>query len=52
MELDIEKQVELAVIGEKKALENLVKSIQDGVYNFALRMLAHPQDAEDAAQEF
>ncbi len=51
MESEIEKQVELAVAGEKKALEKLVRSIQDGVYNLALRMLAHPQDAEDAAQE-
>ena len=51
MESDIKKQVELAVIGEKKALENLVRHIQDGVYRLALRMLAHPQDAEDAAQE-
>ena len=51
MESDIEKMVELAVIGEKKALENLVKCIQDPVYRLALRMLAHPEDAEDAAQE-
>ncbi|MBT8352148.1 MAG: RNA polymerase sigma factor [Deltaproteobacteria bacterium] len=51
MQSDIEKQVELATSGEKKALENLVRHIQDGVYNLALRMLAHPQDAEDAAQE-
>ena len=51
MDSDIEKQVELAVVGEKKALENLVRHIQDGVYRLALRMLAHPQDAEDAAQE-
>jgi len=48
---DIEKLVGLAVIGEKKALENLVKCIQDRVYKLALRMLAHPEDAEDAAQE-
>ena len=51
MESDIDKLVELAVIGEKKALENLVKCIQDRVYKLALRMLAHPEDAEDAAQE-
>ena len=48
---DIEKLVELAVIGEKKALENLVKSIQDRVYKLALRTLAHPEDAEDVTQE-
>lgn len=51
MESDIEKLVELAVIGEKKALENLVECIQDRIYNLALRMLARPVDAEDAAQE-
>lgn len=47
----IEKQVDLAVRGGKKALETLVRYIQDPVYRLALRMLAHPQDAEDAAQE-
>jgi RNA polymerase sigma factor (sigma-70 family) len=51
MDSNIDKQVELAVTGEKKALENLVVYIQDRVYKLALRMLAHPQDAEDAAQE-
>jgi RNA polymerase sigma factor (sigma-70 family) len=51
MESDIEKLVELAVVGEKKALENLVECIQDRIYNLALRMLARPVDAEDAAQE-
>ena len=51
MESDIEKLVELAVIGERKALEDLVNCIQDRVYKLALRMLAHPEDAQDAAQE-
>ena len=51
MESDIEKLVDLAVLGEKKALENLVACVQDRVYKLALRMLAHPEDAEDAAQE-
>lgn len=51
MESDIEKLVELAVVGKKEALEDLVKGIQDRVYKLALRMLAHPEDAEDAAQE-
>ena len=48
---DIEKLVELAVMGEKEALENIVKCIQDRVYKLALRMLAHPEDADDATQE-
>jgi len=51
MESDIEKLVDLAVVGDKKALENLVGCIQDRVYKLALRMLAHPEDAEDAAHE-
>lgn len=51
MESDIEKLVELAVTGEKKALETLVECIQDRVYKLSLRMLARPVDAEDATQE-
>lgn len=51
MESDIEELVELAVTGEKKALETLVERIQDRVYKLALRILARPVDAEDAAQE-
>lgn len=37
--------------GEKDALEELIISIQDRIYGLALRMLAHPHDAQDAAQE-
>jgi RNA polymerase sigma factor (sigma-70 family) len=51
MTSDIQNLVDQAVIGERKALENLVKCIQDRVYRLALRMLAHPEDAQDAAQE-
>ena len=51
MVANIEKLVESAVTGDKAALENMIRSIQDRVYKLALRMLAHPQDAEDAAQE-
>jgi len=51
MGTDIEKLVESAITGDKKALEDLVKRIQDQVYRLALRMLGHPEDAEDAAQE-
>ena len=51
MESDIEKLVELAVTGKKEALEDIVRCIQDRVYKLAPRMLAHPEDAEDAAQE-
>ena len=48
---NLENLVELAVDGDRKALETLVKEIQDMVYNLALRMLWHPEDAKDASQE-
>ena len=37
--------------GDAQALEQVVAAIQDDVYRLALRMTAHPQDAEDASQE-
>jgi RNA polymerase sigma factor (sigma-70 family) len=37
--------------GDRKALEDLIERHQAWIYNVALRMLFHPQDAEDAAQE-
>src|SRR5579872_445005 len=37
--------------GDRKALEDLIERHQDWIYNTALRMLFHPQDAEDATQE-
>jgi len=37
--------------GDRAALEDLVSRIQDRIYNLALRMLWHPEDARDAAQE-
>lgn len=37
--------------GDRCALEELVAALRDGVYNLALRMLWHPEDAEDATQE-
>jgi RNA polymerase sigma factor (sigma-70 family) len=40
-----------AKVGDRNALERLVAALQDGVYRLALRMTAHPQDAEDATQE-
>ncbi len=43
--------LDLAVAGDKQALEALLGSVQEMVYNLALRMLGSPQDAEDAAQE-
>ena len=37
--------------GSREALEELVRRHQGWIYNIALRMLYHPQDAEDATQE-
>jgi RNA polymerase sigma factor (sigma-70 family) len=41
----------LAQAGSKEALESLVMRHQRWIYNIALRMVCHPQDAEDASQE-
>jgi len=40
-----------AINGNKDALEEVIRRIQDYIYNLALRMLWHPADAEDATQE-
>jgi len=40
-----------AIGGETAALEEIVRSIQDDVYNLTLRMLGGPEAAEDATQE-
>src|SRR5439155_16594807 len=40
-----------ACSGDREALEDLVRRHQGWIYNIALRMLYHPQDAEDATQE-
>ena len=37
--------------GDHQALEDLVQRHQTWIYNIAVRMLHHPQDAEDVAQE-
>jgi RNA polymerase sigma factor (sigma-70 family) len=37
--------------GDSNALEALVEAVQDDVYRLALRMLWHPDDAQDATQE-
>lgn len=43
--------VEKAKKGDKEALEDLVQAIQNQIYRLAMRMLWHPEDAEDATQE-
>jgi RNA polymerase sigma factor (sigma-70 family) len=43
--------VERAKMGDKHALEEIVRKIQDNIYGLAIRMLFVPADAEDATQE-
>ncbi|MBI3857994.1 MAG: RNA polymerase sigma factor [Planctomycetes bacterium] len=49
--LPIETLLERARAGDREAVEGIVREIQDDVYGLAIRMLWHPQDAEDASQE-
>lgn len=51
MEKILDRLVEQAIQGDKDALEKLVKSLQGPIFGLSLRMLYHPQDAEDATQE-
>jgi len=43
--------VELAKRGDRNALEQLMERVQDKVFRLAMRMLYHPENAEDATQE-
>ncbi|MBV7328483.1 RNA polymerase sigma factor [Chloroflexi bacterium TSY] len=43
--------VEQAKKGSQQALEEIVRQIQDDIYRLALKMLSHPEDAQDATQE-
>lgn len=45
------EQIKKAVGGDKDALSKLVSNIQKELYNLSVRMLWHPEDAEDATQE-
>jgi RNA polymerase sigma factor (sigma-70 family) len=49
--MDLEALAARARNGDRDALESLVVALKDDVYGLALRMLWHPQDAEDATQE-
>jgi RNA polymerase sigma factor (sigma-70 family) len=40
-----------AVGGDRPAIDALVRALQHGIYHLSLKMLGHPQDAEDATQE-
>ena len=48
---ELERLCERALEGDLEALETLMDRLRDPVYGLSLRMLFHPQDAEDAAQE-
>lgn len=48
---EINQLIELALGGNKKALEKLLVDVQDLVFNLSLRMLGMIADAEDASQE-
>ncbi len=43
--------VRAAVGGDRRALGQVVDLLKNDVYRLAMRMLGHPEDAEDAAQE-
>ena len=43
--------IDQAIAGDKGALETVVLSVQDLVFNLSLRMLGSFPDAEDAAQD-
>ncbi|MEE4015544.1 RNA polymerase sigma factor [Roseibium sp. FZY0029] len=45
------EQVSAARQGDRAALASVVQSLQHPIYGLAMRMLAHPADAEDATQE-
>lgn len=48
---ELDELVDRVGRGDQAALDRLVREIGDDVYGLALRMLWHPQDAEDATQE-
>ena len=49
--MDLTGSARAAAAGDKLAARAVLDAIQDDVYGLALRMLGHPADAEDAAQE-
>src|SRR6478609_2460544 len=48
---DMNGAAQAAAAGDKQAIISILDAFQDDVYGLALRMLGHPTDAEDAAQE-
>jgi RNA polymerase sigma factor (sigma-70 family) len=50
-DLELRQWARAAAGGDRDATERLLHACQDWVYQLAVRMLGHPQDAEDASQE-
>jgi RNA polymerase sigma factor (sigma-70 family) len=48
---NLEELARRAVAGDRDAIAVLVRELEHPIYALALRMLWHPQDAEDATQE-
>ncbi len=51
IDIPLEKRVKEAVTGNKKALSDVIRTIEKQVYALSIRFLLHPHDAEDATQE-
>jgi RNA polymerase sigma factor (sigma-70 family) len=49
--VDLAELAHAAAAGNRQSAGTLLQAIEDDVYELALRMLGHPADAEDAAQE-
>src|SRR6187431_194069 len=47
----LDELAQLARTGERAALEELLRGLQDPLYRLALRFLGHPEAARDATQE-
>jgi RNA polymerase sigma factor (sigma-70 family) len=49
--MDLTDRARAAAQGDKEAVRDVLAAVEDDVYGLSLRMLGHPADAEDAAQE-
>src|SRR5262245_33544590 len=51
IDVDLAERVRAAAAGDRTAAREVLEAVQHDVYGLSLRMLGHPADAEDAAQE-